>query len=154
MILSTTDLRPGCTVDVTLAINGSPSCAKYHFNSAHRNSSFAKVKTQWRISCRDEVACYGHSLEKGYRQEDYYWGYVLRYGRCIQLGKTASGNVSKIAKFVCSENPRVWHGYPVDYIDDPSHDCPNREVLNRWREERVISKPEMIKLITGKGWKD
>lgn len=73
MILSTTDLRPGCTVDVSLLIDGASVCEKYHFNSAHRDRCFTRVKAQWRVDCHMEVACYGHSLENGLQSTRVAW---------------------------------------------------------------------------------
>lgn len=124
----------------------------YQINPHHRNG--AQNKSQWTISNREEVEVFGWSLENNSIADEYYWGVLFNGTVCLSLGVTPHRLNSKIARFVCSNFPRVWHGYPVDYVNDPQHDCPNYEVLRKWAGLGIITKAKIAKLIGGQGWKD
>ena len=86
--------------------------------------------------------------------DENFWGVLWDGAVCHPLGMTPHRQSSKIARFVCAAQPRVWHGYPVDYVNDPQHDCPGYEVLHKWAEQGIISKSKIAKLIGGQGWND
>lgn len=131
---------------------GKTVCEVYQINPHHRNGT--PNKSQWTISNGKEVEVFGWSLENNSMADDCYWGVLNEGVVCLPLGVTTHGLNSKIARFVCSAKPKVWHGYPVDYVNDPQHDCPGSDVLRRWVGLGIISKAQIAKLIGGQGWKD
>ena len=140
------------TVTVTNAQGDLVCNETYQINPHHRDGN--PNKSQWTINNRKEVEVFGWSQESGSLSDGYYWG-VLRDGAvCLPLGMTPHRQSSKIARFECAAQPRVWHGYPVDYVNDPQHDCPGYEVLHKWAEQGIISKSKIAKLIGGQGWND
>lgn len=124
----------------------------YQINPKHRDGS--PEKAQWTIPQEKEVKLFGWSIENKSYSAKYYWGVRYEYGRCIVLGFTSRRDNSKIARFECGNNQNIWHGYPADYIRDATHDCPSRDVLNKWEKAGLITKPEISRLIKGRGWKD
>lgn len=124
----------------------------YQINPKHRNGD--KDKSQWIVSTEEEVHLFGWALECESLDQGFYWGVIYDSTGCRVLGLTTDKKESKIARFVGSGNHSIiWHGYPVDYISDPSHDCPSRSLLLKWASEGIISKPQISKLIRGQGWR-
>lgn len=124
----------------------------YQINPAHRNGN--PQKSQWTIGNREELEVFAWSLENWSYDGRYYWGVFLNNGTNAVLGLTAGGFDSKIARFVVNGQPQIWHGYPVDYINNPQCERPNRAVLSHWFEIGIITKPKILKLMRGKGWSD
>lgn len=124
----------------------------YQINPNHRNGNFRK--SQWLIKSNEEAGVFGWSLEHNSHDGRYYWGVFLVDTICSPLGLTTLKRLTKISRFECSNNPRIWHGYPVDYINDPQYDRPNRAVLLAWANMGIITKSQIAKLIGGQGWKD
>lgn len=124
----------------------------YQINPKHRDRS--RNKSKWSIEKHEEVGVFGWALEHNSQDGKYYWGVSLHQNMCRVLGRTVSSHNTKIARFECSNQPKIWHGYPVDYKKDPQHDCPNRTILSEWAGLKIIKKPQIAKLIGGQGWKD
>lgn len=124
----------------------------YQINPHHRDGT--PKKSQWTITNRKEVEVFGWSQERGSLSDGFYWGVLWDGALCLPLGMTPNSLNSKIARFECTAQPRVWHGYPVDYVNDPQHDCPDRDVLLLWARLGIITKAKIAKLIGGQGWKD
>lgn len=130
---------------------GDTVCELYQINPHHRDGS--PQKSQWTINNREEVEVFGWSMSINSISDDYYWGVFWDGVLCNTLGVTPHRLNSKIARFECTAQPRVWHGYPVDYVNDPQHDCPGYDVLKKWAGLGIITKPQIAKLIGGQGWK-
>lgn len=124
----------------------------YQINPKHRDGS--KKKSQWLIKNHEEAGVFGWSLEHKSQSGEYYWGVFFDGYDCCVLGRTEHNHPTKIARFESNGYPRIWHGYPVDYINDPQNDCPHRKVLLEWVKLGVINKSKIAKLIGGQGWKD
>ncbi len=124
----------------------------YQINPKHRDGSL--YKSQWTIKNQEEAAVFGWALEHDSHSGKYYWGVFLNRGVCRVLGQTAKRQDSKIARFECSSQPRIWHGYPVDYVNNPQNNCPHRTVLYKWVNLSIITKSQISKLLGGMGWKD
>ncbi|MBQ7269255.1 MAG: hypothetical protein IJS62_05300 [Bacteroidales bacterium] len=124
----------------------------YQINPKHRDRS--QNKSKWSIEKPEEVGVFGWALENNSQDGRYYWGVSLHQNMCCVLGRTANSQNTKIARFECSAQPKIWHGYPVDYVKDPQHDCPNSTILRKWAKLNIITKPQIAKLIGGQGWKD
>ena len=144
---------PGQPITVTKTDNqGTVVCTEvYQINPNHRNNN--PLKSQWTIHNHEEAGVFGWSLEHDCFEEDYYWGVLYNGVSSAILGITTSGLDTKIARFECSIHPRIWHGYPVDYVNDPQHDCPGRTVLLKWAAMGIITKSKIAKLIGGQGWR-
>lgn len=124
----------------------------YQSNPKHRDGS--RNKSQWRITLQDEVMLFGWAFENNSFDKKYYWGVIQQGDKCIELGFTTNRNIgSRIARFEHGNPPEIWHGYPVDYIRDPQNDCPGKRLLNNWRDWGIITKADIAKLISGRGWK-
>ncbi len=146
-------LLPNHPVSVTVTDNQGIIVSEiYQINPHHRDRT--PNKSQWSISSRKEVEVFGWSIENNSIANDYYWGVMNDGAVCYPLGVTPHNLYSKIARFENSAKPRVWHGYPVDYVNDPQHDCPCRDVLLKWAGLGIITKAQIAKLIGGQGWKD
>lgn len=124
----------------------------YQINPNHRN--YNPQKSQWIVKNHEEVMVFGWSMEYECLWEGYYWGVLYDGINCSVLGTAVSGFNTKIARFECSRQPRIWHGYPVDYVNDPQHDCPGRAILLKWEAMGIITKSKIAKLIGGQGWRD
>lgn len=142
-------------IPVTLSYvdsGGEPRSTVYQINPKHR--SLNKYKSHWTITPKEEVHLFGWAWEKEYFDKKYYWGVYFRDGCCQVLGKTVSGQTTRLARFESSLRPVIWHGYPVDYCSDPQNDCPRKALLTKWAADGIIHKHQIVKLLSGKGWKD
>lgn len=139
------------SVTVTIAPNNIV-CEVYQINPHHRNGN--PNKSQWTIGNHEEVEVFGWSVENESKTDEYYWGVLMDGAVCLPLGITPHRLSSKVARFECSAQPRVWHGYPVDYVNNPQHDCPGRDVLLKWATLGIITKSQIARLIGGRGWRD
>lgn len=140
-------------VSVTVSDDqGKKVCEVYQINPHHRNGN--PNKSQWTVNNREEVEIFGWSICINSISDNHYWGVWLERDMCRPLGVTPHRLNSKIARFDFTEQPMVWHGYPVDYVNDPQHDCPGRDVLLKWAGLGIITKTQIAKLIGGQGWKD
>lgn len=141
----------GIPITLSFEENGKILHSKiYQINPQHRNGSSSK--SQWTITRKAEVELFGWANEKESKSGDYYWGVIQHNNKCIDLGITVAENKTKIARFVHSHEPIIWHGYPVDYIQDPQNDCPRRELLLKWKAMGIIEKHQISRLTSGKGW--
>lgn len=144
---------PNKPIEVRVLANGVDITREiYQINPKHRDGS--PNKSQWTIRNNEEVAVFGWALEHNSQSDGYYWGVFYDGLTSRVLGQTAKHQDTKIARFECSAQPRIWHGYPVDYLTDPQHDRPNRTVLLEWAHLNIIKKHQIAKLTGGQGWKD
>jgi hypothetical protein len=120
----------------------------YTINLKHRNGTPAG--SQWIITQKEERDCFETSANRSWLLERTGWGLyfdetnVLSYlGRAVDRDR-----LLVVAKFVASETPVVWHGYPADH-ERNNHDIPDQSILKSWVRERVLPRPTMRKIMSG-----
>ena len=122
----------------------------YIIHPHHRNRN--RQKSQWEIVEADERAVFDRSITFNWLIGDVGWGLHLINNSASILGKSAlsAGPVRKlgIAKFVASNKPVKWHGYPADICRRQS-DAPPETVKALWLELKLIKAPKLRKLSRG-----
>ena len=137
------DERLNCTITNSV---GHKTTVQYQINKQHRDRN--PNKAQWEILCEEEVAVFAGSVYEGIvEDEKYMWGLYIPMNKPSVLGVTKNGDESKIARFDNGRHNGFWHGYPADYIK--SQEYPQDEVLDLWRNKKVIDKADINKIIKG-----
>ena len=118
----------------------------YQINPQHRDGNLKK--SQWSISCEDEVAVFAQTCSDGLVEENQYmWGLYMPGNKPEVLGYTKNKYDSKIAIFDNGKHNGFWHGYPADYIKN--NDVPPSDFLDYWRDKQLINKSDINKIIKG-----
>jgi hypothetical protein len=119
----------------------------YFHHPDHRNGT--SEKSQWLISEPAELASFHLSVRSGWIQEESGWGLHMPNGAPEWLG-LAQDHITLvfIAKFVSSNAPRLWHGYPADHRRS-SRDIPPVQVLREWLTQRLLTPAKIRKVTKG-----
>ena len=116
-------------------------------NPKHRNKS--SDDAQWTIPEEEERTSFIESWMNGWCLNGKGWGLHLVDSRATNLGRTeAPVEDSFIAKFVSSEEPVKWHGYPADRRKN--QDIPPREIRNVWLIKEMLGAAKVSKVGKGK----
>ena len=128
----------------TLLAAGLPA---YISNPKHRNSSSADA--QWTILEEEEHTSFVESWTNGWCLEGKGWGLHLVDGSVATLGRTeAPVEDSFIARFVSSDEPIRWHGYPANRRKN--QDIPPREIRYAWLSKGLLAAAKISKIGKGK----
>ena len=120
---------------------------KYSPNPQHRNNN--PCKSQWIISEGEEIECFKVAYGKGWTNDKNAWGFHYSQSNITYLGKGEDRTVSLfIAKFKNDVPHNNWHGYPADY-QRRSHDIPDTNVLNNWKNNNILPKAKIRKIMAG-----
>jgi hypothetical protein len=116
-------------------------------NPKHRSRSSSDA--QWTILEEEEHTSFIESWMNGWCSDGKGWGLHLVGRRVANLGRTeAPVEDSFIAKFVSSEEPIKWHGYPADRRKN--QDIPPREIRNVWLSREILASAKVSKIGKGK----
>jgi hypothetical protein len=107
-------------------------------------------KSWWTISYQDEYDCFVLTYRKSWTSGNLGWGLHIENSCPAVLGKSPTGMDLKVAKFIVDSTSSYWHGYPVDYKDKKRLSCPPESILKLWVTEKIITKPQMLRLMGGK----
>lgn len=119
----------------------------YKINPKHRVKSPTDNASIWTVSEWIEIQLFGEASRKNWQSncKNILWAI---YGEEVKISKIGidTSNDLYIAKFRCDSN-QEWHGYPVHPRDD---DIPPEEVLEIWRQEKLIDKTDKLRIKRGK----
>lgn len=124
------------------------SNTKYICSSAHRGH-IGHQKSIWAITLAEEVACFSKSVSEVWNYETYFWGLHIIGASPAVLGINRFREDVKIAIFVDASRNLIYHGYPADYRRKIK-DRPHVNILKKWRDQGLIQKHMMNKIMTGK----
>lgn len=118
----------------------------YHFKADHRNGD--RRKSQWLISLRSELICFETAIKSEWVGMNNAWG--LHFSKNVPevVGLSPEGLRVKIAKFVQSTPPPLWHGYPGDFRRR-LQDRPPVGVLYAWVSLGIIRMNDARKVRNG-----
>jgi hypothetical protein len=113
----------------------------------HRNGTAGK--SQWLISEEEERGVFDTSRSNNWLPPSPGWGLHSPNAQAMYLGISADGRRNLlVAKFVASNTPIVWHGYPADH-QRKRQDVPTREILLDWTRLQFVNEPQMRKILKG-----
>jgi hypothetical protein len=118
----------------------------YKFIVYHRNNS--SQKSQWGISCEEELWCFIQCKRADWIDDFKGWGIDFKNGNLNIIGLSKDKRNLYIIKFVDGNKNNNWHGYPADYMQN-SQDKPPTEILKEWVVSRFINKANMSKIMRG-----
>ena len=119
----------------------------YKVNRKHRDQKAKADCTQWKVSEWEEVKLFSIAkIKEWICPKNNLWAIEKNGNKHTELGHTDK-DIAYLAKYVTNKN-NEWHGYPVT----PSReaDRPPTIVLDSWRKEQLITKPQQSKIIKGK----
>jgi hypothetical protein len=117
---------------------------EYQANPVHRNATVNK--SQWTISDEDEITCFSGSIQSNWGAGEYFWGlHTTSAPGNLGLDRDHSTPVF-IARFEGKSLPQVWHGYPINYRDQPVQE----DVLKVWLLTSVLPPAKISKIIKRK----
>jgi hypothetical protein len=119
----------------------------YQHHPDHRNRTAGK--SQWTVSEADERTTFDYSRTNQWLAQHVGWGVYVLAGRATYLGVSDDGlRRLLIAKFVGSNSPKVWHGYPADH-QKTTHDIPTTKILGQWMRLNLLRAAKVRKLMRG-----
>lgn len=119
----------------------------YRLNPDHRNGTGGK--SQWTIPPPDEVRCFRQADDRAWLSVNVGWGLHMPDGGPQFLGISEDRSRALfVAKFVASEAPVAWHGYPADHQRHPQ-DIPAPSVLKAWLDLDLLNPAKIRKLSRG-----
>lgn len=120
---------------------------QYQIHKQHRDRT--PDKSQWIISCEDEVSVFAKTIGEGEIVDgQYMWGLFIPIVKPEVLGITDKKLPSKIAKFDNGIHNGFWHGYPAEYLKK-NQDIPPYNVLFQWHKAGIITTATMKKIKGG-----
>lgn len=119
----------------------------YKINPKHRTSKPSSAASVWTVSEWIEIQLFVEASRNNWSSngKSILWSIYSTTAGPSKIGLDLSNDLY-IAKFRCDTN-QEWHGYPVHPRDD---DIPPKEVLENWRNEKIIDKTDMRRIQTGK----
>lgn len=121
----------------------------YIFTNQHRARQNAN-KSLWTITEDEEFNSFSLMCNQNWILDQYKGWSLHRVGSINDfLGVNPKNERVQIAKFVDSSKNSLWHGYPVNYRESV-HDKPHNEVLQKWVDDKKITKVQMSKISRGK----
>jgi len=119
----------------------------YQHHPDHRNHTSGK--SQWTITEEDERTTFDHSRTSQWLAQQHGWGLHVLAGHAAYLGDSDDGlRRLLIAKYVASNSPKVWHGYPADH-QKRTHDIPDSKILGDWMRLNLLRPAKIRKLMRG-----
>jgi len=118
----------------------------YQHHPDHRNGTPAK--SQWIITEAQERDAFDGARTRNWLKVRLGWGLHAPNAHASYLGISPNGQEVFVAKFVASNPPVVWHGYPADHQRNP-HDVPELQILRDWENSQLITPSQMRKLLRG-----
>jgi hypothetical protein len=119
----------------------------YQHHPHHRNGIHGK--SQWRIPELDERNAFDQARNRNWLTDACGWGLHTPNGIVSYLGVDQDhGRQLFVAKFIVSDAPAVWHGYPADHQRNPQ-DIPDNDVLRDWMRSRILTDAKVRKLMRG-----
>jgi hypothetical protein len=121
--------------------------ANYQHHPDHRNNQGGK--SQWIISEESERASFGNAVAQGWIVGRVGWGVHPPNTQPQVLGVSQDRRRQLyIAKFVASQAPVLWHGYPADHQRHPQ-DVPAAPILRNWLTGALFVPAKIRKLLKG-----
>lgn len=120
---------------------------EYRANPHHRDNN--PNKSQWLISVSEEEGVFRASYSKEWISNNAVWGLQKSEdGGLKRLGYRDTKEIKLfVAKYVSSEEPVFWHGYPVDLKS--FHDRPGSDLLKIWLVNKVLKGSKIRKIQKG-----
>jgi|TergutMp193P3_1026864.scaffolds.fasta_scaffold16748_4 hypothetical protein len=118
----------------------------YKFIIYHRNKS--SKKSQWLITCNEELEHFIKCVENNWIRNFYGWAIEIMNGNHTVIGVSKDNRDLYIIKFVDGNKNNNWHGYPADYMFN-TQDKPPTEILQNWVILGCITKSKMAKVMRG-----
>jgi hypothetical protein len=127
--------------------HNTPCGQAYFVSPAHRGRA-DEHKSVWLIEPVEEIACFDNAYTRLWYAGLKGWGIDSQgLNQLRVIGTNIRRDSLKIAKF--THDSGQWHGYPADVNRKPQ-DRPLPEVLSRWVNDGVISKPFMARIQGGR----
>jgi len=140
------NVRLTCTINKPNGNNQVQIEEHYQIHPQHRNRT--PIKSQWAISCDDELSVFAGSVcDNLIINGQYMWGIYIPGAEPEVLGVTRYGDATKLAIFDNGGHNGYWHGYPADYIR--GQEIPTVEVFDLWRNKGTLTKADINKIIKG-----
>ena len=134
--------------DIEYDLETQVSCECRYIIASHHRRVGNPNKSIWTISNSGEIECFVFSFISNWFEENICWG-VSAIGADLQVvGKNNYNEDLKIAKFIDSNNNKIWHGYPADYMRK-AQDRPATQTLHDWVGKGFITKAKMSKIRQG-----
>lgn len=119
----------------------------YQHHQGHRNG--AAGKSQWTVTQVEERSIFDHSRTSHWLAQNLGWGVHVLSGQAAYLGNSDDGARRLIiAKFVASNSPKTWHGYPADH-QRRTQDIPDTTILMAWMSLNYMKPAKIRKLMRG-----
>jgi hypothetical protein len=117
----------------------------YKINPKHRAFKPSQDASVWKVSEWDEIQLFATASAKKWYKDKIFWAIMKKDSKISKIGEDLEHDLY-IAKYRCDSHLE-WHGYPVHPKD---RDMPPDEVLESWREEKLIDNADKAKIQRGK----
>jgi len=119
----------------------------YQHHPGHRDGTAGK--SQWSVTETEERGIFDHSRMSQWLSQYLGWGVHVVTGQAVYLGNSDDSARSLIiAKFVASNSPKIWHGYPADH-QRRIQDIPEPKILMEWMRLKYLKPAKIRKLMRG-----